>query len=527
MSYYLEVLKDAPQSLYMLESNLTDSSGHGMATVPVGTPEYSSAPLVSGATKALRHNTGAYFYYLFPYLEPGFERQAFSLETWFFPISTSQSIGCHNGDTDGLTWISSALYFSLHFATQGVIRVEYRPPTTRSMHIVANYNGEKMELWVNGEMVDSRTLTDAQKADVYATQGIPNYLVTGNASSIQQGIATYYKTLSPAQIRNHYRAGKSSISMNTASGLFGGVREKINVETADLFLEKSFDTTAEWNEGFGDALISSDKITSPIDTSGAYVAGTWTTGIPLDSGGNSVNSVAVSWNGKGVHTVATSLDGTTWTSHQNSTRIAAITPGYDPTGKVLRVRVTFTAGSYGELQSLDVLGFKTMTVTPNTRPITLPVYAYLYNENPVLDYNTTSGFYNANAVTTIGATADSQQYRTISFWYYALSGTLTLNVTPTTFYENNVARAVRTRIGEWVHVVYVIPVQSTSFTITGNAILMAPTLYENALTATQVDTLHKSYTGFPKISVDSADPTTIGSPSSKIYAYDWSITGAG
>ena len=476
----------------------------------------------------MRHRPGMYMAQLFPYLDAGYERHPFSIEMWFSPAAVNNTIplATHSGDNDGISWIGGAMYFSLHFTTLGYVRLEYRPPTMRSMHVVGVYNGEKMELWVNGECVDSLTLTDAQKDDTYIAQGLPGYLVSGNADGIQQAWATYDLALSPLQIRNHYNAGKMTVGLQAASGMFSGIREKINNETADIFLDRSFDTAAEWGQGFGTAIIG-DSIKSPVDDTGAYAVGAWDVGIPLDQGGSSIEYMSMRWEATGVVVVYTSLDGTTWSVQGNAGRIAGITSGFNPTGKTLRVRVTFAGGSRGEVHSLDIHGYKSMNVTPATRPITLNSNAQFFDEANIMDYDVNTGLYSGGGTITIGATADAQEYRTLSVWYYGLTGTVSVDVTPTTFYENNVARSVRTRLYEWTHVVYVFPAKTDAITLSGTAVYMAPTLFADALTADQVDKLYKSYTGIPKQGVDSGNIGSIHTPSVTMYANDWSIASAG
>lgn len=526
MSYYSEVIKDCPDTLYMCDGDFLDSSGHGVTAGIVGSPDYTAVPLAAGASHSMRMASGTYWAVPFPYLETGNERHPFSLETWFYPVAATSILLTHQYDyQDGLAWYSGSVWFAIRLSGGTYVRTQYTPESTRNMHIVGVYTGERLELWVNGVLRDSVELSDAQRADTFYTQPLPGYLYGGNTASLQQGVATYYRALTPLQIRNHYNAGKSTLTNEQASGMFSGVRERISNVTANLFLDKQYNTKSEWMEGFGSAIIT-DSISSPIDTTGAYVAGAWDVGIPLDHGGTSVEGVTLNWDAKGVVVVYSSMDGITWDVATPGLRIASVTPGFNATGKTLRLRVTFAGGSYGEVFALDVRGYKTNTVTSATRPITLPAYSLLNDENQVLDYDSFTGA-TVSGTLTIGATSDDQEYRTISFWYRLYTGTITTNVTPTTFYENNVARAYRAIVGEWCHAVLIIPVKSDALTLAMNGSIANLTLYDTALSAAQVDSIYKSFTGIPSTSVDASGTVGISTPTVAMYANDWSITGAG
>lgn len=70
---------------------------------------------------------------------------------------------------------------------------------------------------------------------------------------------------------------------------------------------------------------------------------------------------------------------------------------------------------------------------------------------------------------------------------------------------------------------------STSMDVSGDAIVGQMSFYPTVLTTTQMTAIHRSYTGYPIYRAVDAAAISLVEPASpvKIYAYDWSITGAG
>jgi hypothetical protein len=530
MSYYDEVIKDAPDSLYMFDTDRLNSSGKDVPAQTGGVVEY-GPPLVSGASRSTYWNDPSTVQAMgFKRMVAGTERLPFTLECWFRPTegNTYFAIACNNSTTDGLFWNGTSVTFNLKLSS-GYVGVSYQPLVLKNMHVVGVYTGSTLILYIDGNPVAQYQLTDAELAlPIQATFAPNGFIYQGSASTtgvMTNAMATYYQILSADRIRAHFEAGMDTRPNEAASTMYGGVYEKIGLDQGDTFLSRTFNDQITYENAIYTCNVG-ETLTTGTDSTGALVASEWKTAIPLGQGGTDINGVKLSWVGTGLFSVSTSIDGNTWTiATKNNFKVPTITPPFDGVGKYLYIKVNFVAYA-GEVESITVVGYKNMAVKTTQRPITLPVDAVLFNDEPVLSYIDGNGVYTPTGIT-IGATPDADPAYALGFWYQAPAGDLTVNVTPTAFYENGEARAVRTLNGRWTYAIYVFPAKTDAIVITGSAYIVSPTIYTATLTADMVREIYQSYTGYPKFSLPLSGIFSVNTPDVRIYSNDWSSSGSG
>lgn len=530
MSYSVEVVKDTPNGLWILDDSLDDYSGRSVdATVETGSFSATGQPLVYGASRSMQVGSTPLLSFPFVYGKPGEERQPFTLEAWVLPSTNTAKVLSHGGtDTDGLYLNSGAIQFSIPFAA-GEARVTYTPPFRIKMHVVGVYTGESLQLYVNGDLKDSVLLTDAQKVSAIVLDDDDDTLYHGQ-NIMLQAVATYQFALEQPKIVNHYKIGNTSTNSTQAAQIYNGWLVDISPKTVGLFHQKVW---LDWTRGYYTCTVNAEGLSSGIDSvTGLPIASKWEDSFELDAGGTSINGVILSWEGQGTFTVETSLDGITWTTATNGKRIAAITSGYNPTDKILMIRISFINGVYGHFNSLYGVGIKSLTVnTPTTFPITIPSSTLISPSKEVnlFDYN--SGFEFSGGMSLGPNTEDDAVgYKSIGFWYYLPSGSVTTNFTEEDAYINGEPLSLTWVNNRWTYVVLTSSTpHTTAITISGtNLRLSNISLYDTELTEDQVNTILSAFTGVSTIvSSESSTAVTITDSDASIYAADWSIAPAG
>jgi hypothetical protein len=393
-------------------------------------------------------------------------------------------------------------------------------------------------LWVNNKLVAAVDLTDAQKEDAYYSSAANGTLFSGYTTSTQKiamnGVA-FYTSLSAEQINQNYQAGVNVVAQAKVPSQFDGIAFSMNSANGSKYVEKEWALRADFDTGLKNNVeYDTDKII-PSYVSGVSVAGSWTASVPLDNFGyTSIYGAMVEWSGNSI-TVATSLDGTTWTTATSGALISTIPNGYNPTDKDLQIRVSFAGGLAVDpayLESLTVIAYKDNTFSNiTTRPITVGYPAVLRGDFEPIQYRDDNGVSLHGATLTIGTdtSTDPTIARTLELWVKPISGTTTISVTGTK-YRNGVADSTMPN-GEWqlLHIVAAADV-TTSITVTGDCIVGQVAIYPTALTAANVAQIYQSYTGIPVIRIsDSTSPIDVDEYSTPVttYAHDWAITDAG
>jgi len=452
-----------------------------------------------------------------------------------------QQILGNNGQYDGLTINGTVVSFVTKYTATGEARASYDMQNMQRAHVVGVHTSGKNALYVNGELVATQEITDVQKADTFAGAGANLYsgATTSSKSLAINGIGMYASALNAAQVLLHYNElNRNGGNAGPISG-FDGTRINLSVNESDLFLNEKWETTADWTSGtYYGITIDNQKLTPQV-TNDVSIAGTWLAAVPLGTlGDTSVYGVNMWWDGVNA-IVEASLDGVSWTTVTKGQNISIIAPGYNPTGKILSVRVRFTGGYVDDpafLDNLHIYGYRTgnaSIIDNRTIGVTSPGYMKL-DGNPI-ELNDAFGTELRGGTLTIGAETGTNPVlpKTIEVWMKALDSTgptLSSNITTGSTVYTNGAAANTAPLGEWVLKHYTLSGGFTgALTFTGNVQIGQVALYDSVLSATQVKAVYDSYLGVRPTRFDDASSisATETPTATNIYAHDWSITGAG
>lgn len=517
-----------------------DDTGRG-ATAQIksgsGTPVYAS-PVVSSGIASLVVSDDAQIEFASPVFVQGQESREFALEAWVFQITRGgttgvQQILSHNNQYDGITISDNVVKFTTKYLTAPDAVCSYDVKLQRGIHIVAVHNASKNELYVNGVLVDTVELTDEQKQDSFiATDG---KLYSGKTTTDQElalNAVAIYPSISPANIKLNYLAGRMFLSQNQVAPAWGG--EVLSLTGTNEYFNISYVGKADFSQGLKNNINISEDLVSPVITGSVSEAGSLTIGIPIDSTGiTSIYGVYVDWSGEGV-TVEAKLNAGAWTAVTQRRLLTNISNGFDPTGADLELKFSFPGGITDDtsyLEGISVIGFKNNLISKSaTRNVDITHPSVVIGDYEPIEYRQDNGVVLVSSTLTISPESSTSPppVRTVEFWIKPHSGTPSIS-TSGTKYRNGVADATLP-IGEWslVHIVAPSDVVS-NITVTGNCTVGQVALYQTALTADDILNIFLSYTGFPIERVEDENEVIITEPASpvEIYAYDWSILGGG
>lgn len=552
MSFLYEVLRDKPLALYMMDDTTPyqDYSGYNRNAIRVSGSNIRYPGIVSGVLSApvFLNTTTAQF--ASPVFIQGNEAQPFTIGTWVINSSTAnsdQQVLGNNGQMDGITLNGTIVSFVIKFTGGSEARVSYDIQTNRVVFVVGVYTRSKISLYVNGELVDELALTEAQQADTFVATD--SNLYAGPSAGSQQialnGVYIFGRALSGTEISRHYKAGVNVPNSDDVATSLGGVRFPITIDRADTCVDVTYGVDAFWSDGVITGMIEDDGVLIPEQAydsgSGTYlsIAGRWITAIPLDGAANAnIYGIVLDWDGSGA-VVQGSANGTSWETAvrgkrlTNSINLAKTT--------VYQVKVTFPGGSANDesfINSLRVVALDDATMNMNGRVVTVSggTPNFDYNQEEMrLNWGTKIQASSDSILLSANTTLPATPIRTISFWIrrYDNTGTPTLTLsdgTTGTYYENGTVGDGVTTAGRWTLVHYVSDTDlSGTIKITGPAQVANITLYEDALTATQITEDNQRYTNANFLVV--SDMSTFALPDTdsthKVYAHDWSIVAAG
>lgn len=543
MSYSLYVVKRGPLALWNLDdtSPFQDHTGFdNAASIKSG----SSAPtkhaaLVAGAAWASVFSNAKQGQFFVPVFKPGSERSPFALEAWVLVIpkttTAAQKVFSHNTAFDGITINGNVVSFTTSYTSSGSCTASYDIGTPKAVHVVGVHTENENSLYINGELVATEPLTDAQKIDTYVAND--EVLYCGESTSNQEiavNALAVYRRISPEDIKRNYLAGRAVVPQTLIAPQYDGQSFDLNSSTGSTFVEKSFTDREEFRLGRIVNVEISDTGVYPSYASGLSLAGSWTCAVPLDGTAlTSIYGVMVEWSANAV-TVEASLDGTSWTPIESGALVSIIPNAYDPTNKDLEIRFSFAGGLADDpafVESVNIIGFSNNVVANSeSRPVTISHPAVLRNNYEPIEYRDDNGVRLEGGTLTIGADTDPvpSVVRTLELWIKPLSGTPTISVTGTA-YRNGAADATMP-VGEWslVHIVAGADITG-AVTVSGDCIVGQATLYDTPLTAANIEYIYKSYTGFPivRFTDDTVISITEPAPPVNIYTHEWSIDGGG
>lgn len=534
MNFVLTALQDRPQGLFQMDdtSPLQDYSGYNRVATATGSP-VEHAALVAGASYAPVLGT-----YLPTYDVPVFKlpSESFTLSAWVKQTSGTgeQQILGHTGQYDGLTINGTIVSFVTKYTAATEARCSFDLQTSRAVFVVGVHTEEKNSLYVNGELVSEVLLNDTQKSASFVTGNVTSGETAGTSRMAVNNVAYYAYALSGDVVKRQYLAGMSVPPPDEVVVNSGGDYMPVSVEAFDTFLNQTWDTEEEWEAGQLQNVVVVDEQLVPQFDGDTSMPGSWLTSFDIESSNvTSIYGVNLNWDGEGA-TVQTSLDGTTWATATRGANIAAIPAGFNPTGKVLQVKVSFPGGIVNDesyLDHLNVVGFTTGTTRESDGRTLAYTLSHPESEYPHLEYHDNWGvdIKSGGSVVISADALESLPARTLEVWIKRNGNTPSISLTGD-YYQNGILATSTLPDLSWVllHVVAAADITGT-ITINGPAQIGHIGVYDTALTATQIANIYNAYVGRSVASVPDSSVLAITqvTNAAQIYAHDWSIQGAG
>lgn len=520
---------------------LQDYSGYNRVATTSGTPD-KHVSLVKGATYAPVLTSATTAQFAANVFNQSSESSPFTLFAAVKVVAGTgeQQVLGNSGQMDGITVNGRIVSFVTKYSTAPEARCTYELPYSQSTRIWATHTELKNSLYVNGILVDEVSLTEEQRNDTYSSTS--TNLFSGTTSGTQtiavNTVAYYSYALSGQAIFRQNLSALSVADVDSVSRAYGGTTVSLYKDTASLFLDQKWNTEEDWNLGQTSNVGLVNGSLVPQFNGDTSVPGFWYDSVAIASTTSiAIYGVAVDWEGQGV-TIQVSLDSTTWETVVRGQKISLIAPGFDPTGKVLRVRASFVGGIVGDeshLSSLNVFALVSSTSEPNNGRTVSLSGATPGNQYHPLDFHDNWGVYVApGGSVTISAdtSADAQVVRTVEIWYKPVTGVMTRNFSTSggAAYTNGVGGFTDPTVGKWSIAHFVLGADKSDAVVLGeNNIIGRVVFYPTALSTAQVTSIYGAYTGtnYYRALDSSVIATTESATAADIYAYDWSITGAG
>lgn len=563
-----EIPRDAPKGYWMLSGTtpFTDYSGKGnSATGGGGT----GIPLISGADNSTLATNAA------PIVMPNnvfAKDSSFSLEAWVVPflptgsVADTQIIGNQN-QMDGLVVNGTTISFRVKFAGS-TAQCSYNIQDLRNVYVVGVYLVSKIQLWIDGELVDEEEITSAQQADTFGTVTTNLYSGTtsGGNNLMVNGLGVYSYGLTANSINRHFAIGRNEFNQNV--DYLGGEDVLLSQEKIDVVFTNQWNSEVDWALGSVQNLNILDDELVPQEINDVSLTGRWRDSVDLYNYDTAdiLQGMILDWDGSGV-TIKASLDGNTWTTVTRNRRLSLIPAGFNPAGKELFLEAYFPGGITDDESYLASLSLCAYTDTPtqinSSMDLTYVGTPHILNEvypgKMADDWGTV---FTTTSSAVIGTDADGDGYKTIEIWFKPLDSTINVQLVDTRTVGNTSAPYMRVgmnsgtnasqgfttylngsawstqipKVNQWsvAHLTYSSAIL-TDILInklyngtgnTGNVQIGKVVLYSDTLTAAQVKSAVKGYFGAESSTVN--DNTTItmsesATPAS-VYAHDWSIT---
>ncbi len=494
MSYFLNVGKDRPISVYPLE-DLAGRKSHPLVPNYAGQSIFASNLEIKNITfSEFSNNAG------------------FSLEAWIKPVKIEApgAIFSHE-QIDGLYADASGIGFKLSFTNSDAV-VYANVEHNQVYHVVGTFNGFSMYLYINGSLAGTYSLTDEQLVDdmVFNT----NFVIGKSAGVFEvfaDNYAAYNYPITQDTVIKHYNyineAPSSDFNTKGSSSLF-----QFSDINASLIESKVWNRGSDWVTGrVVDISLLNNNLESILDDELVPLAGVWMAGfaVPRDL----LFEVAkISWIGSGDFTVEASEDlGETWVQCLNN----AVIPFTNI--ESFFVRVNFLAGTESVLNSLAISAYEDATIKDknNSRVAQYTNGVILGYENQIQQksltgLNLTNGFLDI----TVNSLEILDNFQSVEFWAKFDSPTgvilshngneisynndvLTISPNLTLYVNGALYSAGAFRAGEWCHFIIASALfdsaLSTNIGGTGLDATLGPIAMYNA--EPNIELLYKSYFG--------------------------------
>lgn len=545
MTATLEAIRNAPVALYQLDDTapFQDYSGYNRAgTMYSGTRSTALALLNGPSTSTVFSNT-AIGRFDSPVFKQGYESRSFTLEAWVYPIVSTgdeQQILGNLDQMDGITIEGTIVSFVTKYLTTGEARASFDIQQIKRLHIVAVHTEASNMLFINGVLVDEVNISMDQQEDFFVATDA--YLYSGASVGVQEiavnNIALYPVSLSATDVARNYAAGNKHMSKEAVAAQFGGQRISLAKNYSNIFMEHVWDSADEWYSGYMDNVVTDGNVLRPAYIGGVSLAGTWMGVFPLDASElSSIFGVSLNWDGKGVVIEASVDSGTTWVTAERGKRLSNIPSDFDPTGKLLEVRVSFVGGLVEDpsyLNKIVITGFSTGVTQPvSNRVVTYSGSSHPQEEFEPVELEDSWGTELNGGSIVIGTDTSDEgavEPRTLEIWIRANTTVApTFNNVFETSYSNGES-GLNLPVGQWVllHLVDDAPI-TEPISITGDCQVGQAVVYETAITATTAKDIYNSYIGLVRVRVsdDSSIGVTESATGTTVYAHDWQITASG
>lgn len=547
MSFGQITLKDKPVSSFMLDTTpFIDISGYGRSATHVGASPTFAIGLIKGAAQSVVFGNGSIGKIESPLFLQGKEKDSFTLEVTVRAIrdgssTAAQQILGHLNQMDGIILEGNTVSFVTKYLTAPQSKVSYDIQQDRSLRIVATHIEDKNSLYIDGKLVAEVSLSPEQQADRFITTD--GFLYSGTTSGGQKiavnGVNVYASALVQDAVTRHFQAATTNPNVDDIATGFGGYRIPVSLYNASLFVDHWWTSEMDWQNGSAFNILVKDATLAPQFNGDVSIPGQWMTLVPLGrTDATSIHGVAFNWDGKGV-LIEVSLDGDTWEAVKRGVNIGMIPPGFNPTGQSLQIRVSFSGGIQNDdsfLDNLNIVGLISgQTPSVHGRTVT---YSNSYQEREYrpLDLHDNWGAELATNISNIEISSDESSaavpVRTIEMFIKRFPGTGVPGIqgaTGTSYYNGKPASS-SLEIGNWTLWHLVVPANITGpITITGPAQVGNVTLYEAALTATDIADIYSQYLSTTVYRITDSNPLEIleDTDPAKFYAHDWAIMASG
>lgn len=581
MNLYDAILVSRPTTAFKLNgagTSYDDISGRAVALTPASTLAFTPPVISGGVPKSMNaiNASRATFSKGLVY-KKGYERQSWSMEIWAGPRAVDSGVLdlisnaiSTSSPQDGLWIDSDFIHFTVEFNTLGRVDLKWpMPDALEEWHIVGVYTPAKVQLYINGEVVDEADISDEQIADGFkytdATFNVGRS--SGTIGASVDGIAVYSRALTDAEIYRHFVSGRRMPTVEDIAAIFGG--NSFNGTHRDIFSTKQWYSRDDWIlESYEDIDVESGDlrpIEDPVDQTS--MPGEWTAVYETAAAPSNLYGVQIDWDGDGDFVVEASLDsGDSWVSVENG-RVVDGTFNWDSTDINVLIRVSFTGGVVSDpatVRRLRVVSFLSPTVygTDVSRSLTVTDgVSTLMETNEPIEFNIFSGLRTESTDGSIVINPDIEDEEprdigSLEFWvrfngtqtskyifdsrpdggtaYVQASGTNKFVFTGGTLYINKVSISTNTTdvlVDTWYHVVFVFTTPiATAITIPadGSRQYAVINAYPAQLTSGEVSTIYGLYSGYPSSALATeSNPVSEELDAYHLYSYDWAIQPVG
>lgn len=543
MTFILEAVKDNPVVLFSCDdggTTMMDYSGYGNnGSLPSSTRRGVALTKGSEFSTILEHSVPLEYYD--PVYRIGKEKTFFTFEAWVYIIPGGSSgrmaiVGKLGSFISGLWSEGSKIGFSTAFEDASEAAATYNFGIRQRMHLVGVHTPTKNSLYVNKELVAEVSFNEEQHSFGF-DETIDDILYGGFQSDggsqklAINGIAVYPHALSAEDIARHYDAGANLKPASASSGGYVSTPVPVSLETTNNLVEFNWQSREDWNDGhFYDISVLKNMLV-PTFVEGAPVGGHWIVNLPLSGHEDPIEGIILDWEAQDV-SVSVSLDGESWTSATRGERMPLVEPGFIPSTSPILVKLEFS--SFLVQETSFVKWFNATVVVSDNAEINGVLATFSeYNigrQRNVTELRSDWGSESSSEPLLLNL---SEPVNSIDIWIYLNSDEqpdiiATGNGAPVSYvrYYNGYESSDDLPESEWslIHLVFDETVDE-SIEISGDFRIGHITLYDEALTGSEIEDIYRRYVGTNQLKI--VDISRVGiwrthSPV-KIYAHDWSV----